>query len=109
MNLLPAIVVALLLTTMPTFAQEKVLSNATLNDKGYQRLDGNSQFRLGCRYLVRTADRTTVFRPTVVRGRSISFSHAGIAFRVGSEDKTKLLGTDGSVTEVTTWRTCAVL
>ena len=109
MNLLPAIVVALLLTTMPTFAEEKTLSNATLNDKGYQRLDGDSQFRLGCRYLIRTADRATVYRPTVGRGRSISFSHAGIAFRVTAEDKKTLLGTDGSETEVTTWRTCAVL
>jgi len=95
--------------SVPASAEGKTLSNSVLNEKGYKRLDGKSQYRLGCRYLVRSEDRSTVYRPTVVRGGALSFTHAGIAYNVTAGEKSRLKGSDGSVQRVTTWRTCAWL
>ena len=91
------------------WAEKKTLSNNVLKSKGYDRLDGNSQFRLGCRYLVRSEERTTVYRPSVIVGMAIGFDAGDISYVVPSSNKTILIGSDGSEQPVTTWRNCVIL
>ena len=111
---LGAIVVlaTVLLTTvlsMPAISQVKTLSNNTLKDKGYDRLEGTNQFKLGCRHLVRSEDRSITFRPTSSSGMAIGWTIGNIFYSVLVDDKTTMHGSDGSTLAVTTWRTCVVL
>ena len=102
-------VIMVLLWAIPLHADTKTLSNSTLKEKGYDRLEGNSQFRLGCRYIVRSDNKAIVYRPTEVSGMAISLTIAGTYYTVLAGDKATLYGSDGSSHVVTTWRNCVIL
>ena len=83
-------------TSAPSMTGQKTLANSVSKDNSFERLQGKSQFRLGCRYLVRCDDRTTVFRPSVLQGPTIALSYADITYRVEAANKALLPGSDGA-------------
>lgn len=106
---LPRLLLLTCFLSSPAMSDIKTLTNDMLKDKGYERLEGDSQFRMGCRYLIRSEDRTLIFTPTAVSGLAIAFNYGDIFYAVYYNDKSALLGSDGGMQTVTTWRTCAVL
>ena len=61
MTRIACIVLSSLLLATPGLAEEKKLQNDNLKDKNWERLEGQNQFKLGCRHLVRSEDKTQVY------------------------------------------------
>ncbi len=92
---------ALAVSAPAALAQNK-LGNSKLKDKGYERLEGRNAFKVGCRHIIRSEDRETVYHPTVLKNDEIGLDVNGRYLSVTSADKTKLRGGG----KVTVWRTC---
>lgn len=100
------IVIALLLglsVVNAAQADKNRLQNSKLKDKNYDRLEGNSPFKVGCRHIIRSDDRGTVYHPTVLANDEIGLDYRGKWLSVSAGDKTRLRGNNE---KVTVWRNC---
>jgi hypothetical protein len=84
-------------------ADQNRLQNSKLKEKDYDRLEGNSPFKVGCRHIIRSESRGTVYHPTVLTNEEIGLNYKGKWMSVAAGDKTRLSGADESVT---VWRAC---
>ena len=105
MKLFACTLISCLMIATPALAEEKKLQNDNLKEKNWERLDGKNQFKLGCRHLVRSEDKTQVYHATSVNGREIGIPGPNGWHTVRSENKSVLHG-GGSTASVTTWRNC---
>ena len=99
------LVLSSLLLATPGLADEKKLQNDNLKDKNWERLEGQNQFKLGCRHLVRSEDKTQVYHAAAVNGREIGIPGPNGWQTVKHGDKTVLHG-GGGTAKITTWRNC---
>ena len=100
------IIIALLLglgIATAAHADKNRLQNSKLKDQDYDRLEGNSPFKVGCRHIIRSESRGTVYHPTVLTNEEIGLSYKGKWVTVAAGDKTRLRGANESVT---VWRAC---
>ncbi len=99
---LATLTLATALAASPAFADQNKLGNSKLKDKGYDRLEGRSPFKVGCSHIIRSEDRKTVYHPTVLTNDAIGLDHKGKWLAVAAGDKTLLKGAG----KVTVWRNC---
>ena len=100
-------IIALVLTAAlaagaPAAIAQNKLGNNKLKEKGYERLEGRNNFKVGCRHIIRSEDRQTVYHPTVLKNSEIGLELNGRYLSVTSGDKTSLRGGG----KVTVWRSC---
>lgn len=84
-------------------ADKNRLQNSRLKDSNYDRLEGKSPYKVGCRHIIRAEDRGTVYHPTVLENDEIGLDYRGKWLSVDASDKSRLRGTNE---KVTVWRNC---
>jgi hypothetical protein len=84
-------------------ADKNKLQNSRLKDQGYDRLEGKSPYKPGCRHIIRSGDKSTIYHPTVISNNKIGLDYKGTWISVAASDKTKLRGRNE---QVTVWRNC---
>ena len=82
-------------------ADKNKLQNSRLKDQGFDRLEGNSPFKPGCRHIIRSGNKNTVYHPTAISNKEIGLEYKGNWISVAVKDKTKLRGGNE---KVTVWR-----
>jgi hypothetical protein len=84
-------------------ADQNKLGNSKLKEEGYERLEGTNRFKVGCRHIIRSDDRMTVWYPTFLTNEEIGLRYQDKTVSVNRGDKTVLLGTGE---KITVWRNC---
>ena len=102
LRIIVALVLGLSLATA-AHADKNKLQNSKLKDKGFDRLEGKSPFKVGCRHIIRSESRSTVYHPTVLTNQEIGLDYKGKWVSVAAGDKTRLRGKNE---KVTVWRAC---